>query len=197
MLLHYCYYYHLTSIIYHTVSPARMGAGRAGQDDRPELRQLRASRPRSGCPIRSASYREPRRGDAGKGGASALKAKGGMGFRSPIGDSPSGTSLPKGHRSVTRSSVVMLIPPLSFPFVLTWGGASERGWWDGFDWIHTFPRFFHAFSSHAYETALFDFAEVDRPPSPFSHPSLPAFLQKGEHEVCQGHVHLCIFPTSD
>eukprot|EP00972_Heterocapsa_arctica_P030275 4458636-Heterocapsa_arctica.AAC.1 len=44
------------------------------------------------------------------------KVKRGMGFWSPIGDSPLGNWLPKGHQSVTKSSLVMLIPLLALPF---------------------------------------------------------------------------------
>ena len=39
-----------------------------------------------------------------------------MGFRSPIGDSPFGKWLPKGHHLVATNSLVMLIPLLTLPF---------------------------------------------------------------------------------
>ena len=39
----------------------------------------------------------------------------GIGFRSPIGDSPFGNSLPKGHRSVTEDTLVMLTSLLTSP----------------------------------------------------------------------------------
>ena len=59
----------------------------------------------------------------GKGATSALHEKGRvrreMGSRSPIGDSPLGDGLPKGHRLVTKSSLVMLIALFSSTFCLT------------------------------------------------------------------------------
>ena len=43
------------------------------------------------------------------------EVKRGMGFWSPIGDSPLGSLLPKAYESVTRSSLAMPVPLLALP----------------------------------------------------------------------------------
>ena len=48
-----------------------------------------------------------------------------MDFWSPIGDSPFGNWLPKGHQLVTQSSLVMLISLLTLPFCFDLEGMED------------------------------------------------------------------------